>query len=111
MRHGGETGTNGVKESIAALEELDYADVARLLRAVDSAIANTALERPRARGLTHSEVEILRLLEQGLIPKEIAEHTSRSVYTVRAHIANAITKLHCHGHSEAIRAARRLRLI
>jgi ATP/maltotriose-dependent transcriptional regulator MalT len=111
MRHGGESGADRVKESVEALKELDYADVARLLRAVDSIIANTALDRPSARGLTQSEVEVLRLLEQGLIPKEIAERTSRSVYTVRAHIANAIAKLHCHGHSEAIRTARRLRLI
>lgn len=111
MRHGGESGTDRVKENVEALKELDYGDVAHLLRAVDSVIASTALERPRSRGLTPSEVEVLRLLERGLMPKEIAERTSRSLYTVRAHIANAITKLHCHGHSEAIRAARRLRLI
>jgi len=111
MRHGGETGASRVRESVQALKELDYADVARLLTAVDSEIARNASKRPRSRGLTHSEVEVLRLLEQGLIPKEIAERTSRSLYTVRAHIANAITKLHCHGHSEAIRVARGLRLI
>jgi LuxR family maltose regulon positive regulatory protein len=111
LRLGGESGAERVRESVEALKELDYADVARLLKAVDSTIARAASEQPRARGLTQSEVEVLRLLEQGLIPKEIAERTTRSVYTVRAHIANAIAKLHCHGHSEAIRAARRLRLI
>jgi len=111
MRHGGESGADRVRESVRTLKELDYADVARLLKAADSTIVRTALERPRTRGLTQSEVDVLRLLEQGLIPKEIAERTSRSVYTVRAHIANAIAKLHCHGHSEAIRAARRQRLI
>jgi ATP/maltotriose-dependent transcriptional regulator MalT len=111
MRHGGESGGDRVKECVEALQELDYADIARLLKAVDSVIINSASERPRPRGLTQSEVEVLRLLEQGLTPKEIAERTSRSLYTVRAHIANAIVKLHCHGHIEAIRAARRLRLI
>jgi ATP/maltotriose-dependent transcriptional regulator MalT len=111
MRHGGESGADRVRESVRTLKELDYADVARLLKAADSTIVRTALERPRTRGLTQAEVDVLRLLEQGLIPKEIAERTSRSVYTVRAHIANAIAKLHCHGHSEAIRAARRQRLI
>jgi len=111
MRHGGESGGDRVKECVEALKELDYADIARLLKAVDSAIINSASERPRPRGLTQSEVEVLRLLEQGLTPKEIAERTSRSLYTVRAHIANAVVKLHCHGHVEAIRAARRLRLV
>ncbi len=111
MRHGGESGADRVRASVETLKEMDYADVARLLTAVDSVIARNASARPRSRGLTQSEVEVLRLLEQGLTPKEIAERTSRSINTVRAHVANAITKLHCHGHSEAIRAARRLRLI
>jgi LuxR family maltose regulon positive regulatory protein len=111
MRHGSESGADRVKEGIAALKDLYYADIARLLGAVDSIVANKAWDRPRVGGLTPSELEVLRLLAQGLIPKEIAERTSRSVYTVRVHIANAIAKLNCHGHSEAIRAARRLRLI
>ena len=111
MRYGSESGADRVKEGIALLKDLHYADIARLLAAVDSSIANTSRDRPRAGGLTPSELEVLRLLAQGLMPKEIAERTSRSVYTVRVHIANAIAKLNCHGHSEAIRAARRLHLI
>jgi DNA-binding CsgD family transcriptional regulator len=111
MRHGSESGADRVKEGVAALKDLHYADIARLLGAVDSIVANKAWDRPRVGGLTPSELEVLRLLAQGLIPKEIAERTTRSVYTVRAHIANAIAKLNCHGHSEAIRAARRLHLI
>ena len=111
MRHGSESGADRVKEGIAALKDLHYADIARMLGAVDSIVANKAWDRPRVGGLTPSELEVLRLLAKGLIPKEIAERTSRSVYTVRVHIANAIAKLNCHGHAEAIRAARRLRLI
>ena len=111
IRHGSESGADRVKEGIAVLKDLHYADIARLLGAVDSIVANRSFDRPRAGGLTPSELDVLRLLSQGLMPKEIAEHTSRSVYTVRVHIANAIAKLNCHGHSEAIRAARRLRLI
>jgi DNA-binding CsgD family transcriptional regulator len=68
-------------------------------------------ERLRGSVLTPSEIDVLKLLDRGLIPKEIAECTSRSVYTVRVHIANAIAKLNCHGHSEAVRLARTLRLI
>jgi DNA-binding NarL/FixJ family response regulator len=61
----------------------------------------------RERGLTRSEIEVLRALAQGLIPKEIAADTHRSVFTVRVHIANAIAKLGCHGRFEAIEVARR----
>lgn len=111
LQHGSESGADRVRNSVECLKDLDYTDVARLLGTIDAVIANKAPERPRAGILTGSEIEVLRLLEQGLTPKEIAERTSRSVYTVRVHIANAITKLNCHGHAEAIRTARRLQLI
>jgi DNA-binding NarL/FixJ family response regulator len=89
---------------------LDYADVAQVLLAVDNAMATWGQTRSPS-GLTRSEIEILKLLDEGLTPKEIAQRTSRSVNTVRVHVANTIAKLGCHGHSEAIRAARRLRLL
>ena len=69
------------------------------------------MERLPANGLTRSEMEMLRMLEEGLTPKQIAEKTSRSVNTVRVHVANTIAKLGCHGHAEAVRTARRLRLL
>jgi DNA-binding CsgD family transcriptional regulator len=111
VRHGSESGAERVKDGTEALKDLHYADIAYLLRAVDSTIANAEPQRTNGGALTPSEVDVLRLLELGLTPKEIAERTSRSVYTIRVHIANAIAKLNCHGHSEAIRAARRLRLV
>jgi LuxR family maltose regulon positive regulatory protein len=111
VQRGGESGADRVKESVERLKGLDYADVARLLNAIDLTMARRFSERPPASGLTPSEIDVLRSLEKGLIPKEIAKRTSRSVYTVRVHIANAIAKLGCHGHSEAVRTARRLRLI
>jgi LuxR family maltose regulon positive regulatory protein len=100
-----------IKESVVTLGKLGYVDLARLLSAVDLACANSMTERLRGSVLTPSEIDVLKLLDRGLIPKEIAECTSRSVYTVRVHIANAIAKLNCHGHSEAVRLARTLRLI
>jgi ATP/maltotriose-dependent transcriptional regulator MalT len=106
-----EDGTERVRESLKPLTDLGYTDIARLLGAVDAAATNAAGEVQRPSGFTPSEIDVLRLLEQGLTPKEIAERTSRSIYTVRVHIANAIAKLGCHGRSEAIRMANRLNLI
>jgi LuxR family transcriptional regulator, maltose regulon positive regulatory protein len=100
-------GAEATAERIAALAEAGYADVAMLLRAVDRALRDRARSRPRESRLTPSEREVLRLLAEGFIPKEIAAHTHRSVFTVRAHIANAIAKLGCHGRFEAIEVARR----
>jgi DNA-binding NarL/FixJ family response regulator len=56
--------------------------------------------------LTESERDVLRRLAQGLVPKDIAVETGRSVNTVRVHIANAMAKLESHGRLEAINAAR-----
>ncbi|HEY1883046.1 MAG TPA: LuxR C-terminal-related transcriptional regulator [Candidatus Cybelea sp.] len=111
IRGGGSTGSERVRECTERLRALDYADVAQLLAAVDAAAGRAAMERLPMNGLTRSEMEILRMLEEGLTPKQIAEKTSRSLNTVRVHVANTIAKLGCHGHAEAIRTARRLRLL
>jgi DNA-binding CsgD family transcriptional regulator len=111
LRHRGENGVNRIRASIDALSALGYADVARLLAAVDRVIGNGLLGSVPPAELTPSEIEILRLLAEGLTPKEIAEQRDGSVHTVRVHIANVIAKLDCHGRSEAIRTAQRLGLI
>ncbi|MFY9630467.1 MAG: LuxR C-terminal-related transcriptional regulator [Candidatus Cybelea sp.] len=111
IRGGGSTGSERVRDSLERLRALDYADVAQLLAAVDLTAGRAAMERLPANGLTRSEMEVLKMLEEGLTPKQIAEKTSRSVRTVRVHVANTIAKLGCHGHAEAIRTARRLRLL
>jgi len=99
-----------VAQEVARLTTLGYGDVAGLLAAASRQIVGR--KAPRANVvLTTSERKVLRQLAGGLAPKEIAEETERSVHTVRVHIANAISKLECHGRSEAIRAARRRGLI
>ncbi len=110
LRYRGETESGRIRKSVEGLSALGYGDVARLLGAVDR-VLSYGEESFRGGGLTSSEHEIMRLLAEGLIPKEIAARSGRSVHTVRAHIANVIAKLGCHGHSEALRAARRMGLI
>ncbi|MBV8148082.1 MAG: helix-turn-helix transcriptional regulator [Candidatus Eremiobacteraeota bacterium] len=69
--------------------------------------------RDRANGLslTISELEVLQLLAGGFAPKEISLKRKCTINTVRVHIANAISKLGCHGSGEAIRAAQNANLI
>jgi ATP/maltotriose-dependent transcriptional regulator MalT len=105
------TDHKAVADRIQTLMTLGYGDMARLLEVVHKKVRYRE-ERTAGRGLlTTSEREVLRLLAGGLVPKEIAAETTRSVNTVRVHIANAIEKLECHGRSEAIIAARQLGLI
>lgn len=104
-------GNDRIRSDLDALVELAYADVARLLRAVHSNVAEQ-LNHGAAPGLlTKAELDVIRLLADGLTPKEIAARTSRSVFTVRVHIANVSTKLGCHGRSGAVRRAQQLGLI
>ncbi len=51
--------------------------------------------------LTSRELEILRLLAKGHMYKEIAEHLSISMSTVRTHISAVYEKLHVHSRTEA----------
>ncbi|MBV8499820.1 MAG: hypothetical protein JO003_11265 [Candidatus Eremiobacteraeota bacterium] len=99
-----DSGEGRARNGIEYLSSLGYADIARLLRAVDHALSVRPSNPERAQ-LTPAEVEILRLLEAGFTPKDIARRRDRSVHTIRVHIANAIAKLGCHGRAEAIRRA------
>lgn len=111
LRHPDDSGVDRIKESLDGLAALGYADVAHLLGAADRVIAYTRLAEESCTALTPSELKILRLLADGLVPKEIAARSGRSIYTVRVHIANVIAKLGCHGRSDAIRKASRIGLI
>jgi DNA-binding CsgD family transcriptional regulator len=110
LRHLNRGGHDHVRQSIARIKRLGYADVALLLQAVDRTLAYSVVGSHSTQ-LSAMEVETLRLLSRGLTPKEIALRNERSVYTVRVHIANAIAKLGCHGRSEAISAAERMGLL
>jgi len=52
--------------------------------------------------LGHRENEVLELLARGLLYKEIADHLSLAVGTVRQHIHNIYEKLHVQNRTEAL---------
>lgn len=100
-----------ITKDIAALDQLEYGDTARLLRATYSELSKRSYKTAKHIMLTPAECEVLRMLAAGLAPKEVAIETSRSVNTVRVHIAKLMDKLECHGRLEAIQTARKLGLI
>ncbi|HVN68081.1 MAG TPA: LuxR C-terminal-related transcriptional regulator [Candidatus Binatia bacterium] len=111
LRHYYDTGADRLREVLERLTALGHSDVARVLGAVDRSLSYVHAEGDSQGALTRSELDILRLLADGLVPKEIAERSGRSVYTIRVHIANVIAKLGCHGRAEAVKAARRKGLL
>jgi DNA-binding CsgD family transcriptional regulator len=103
-------GSSELSEGAANLWTLGYGEITRLLDAVAAFIQERPTETP-TEALTPSECAVLRRLADGSTPKEIAASDGRSVYTIQAHIANAIAKLGCHGRNEAVAVARRRGLL
>lgn len=64
-----------------------------------------------ALGISPRELEVLELLAQGLANKEIAARLFVSPNTVKTHIARLYQKLEVSRRTQAILAARKLRLI
>jgi DNA-binding NarL/FixJ family response regulator len=55
--------------------------------------------------LTPREIEVLKLLAEGLSNQAIAQRLTISLHTVRNHVQNIITKLQVHSKLEAVAAA------
>lgn len=71
--------------------------------------------RPRSaevgRDLTAREIEVLRMLANGLSTHEMVEHLIVSIHTVRNHVRNLLTKLNASSRLEAVAVATRAGLI
>jgi DNA-binding CsgD family transcriptional regulator len=62
-------------------------------------------------GISEREFEVLELLAEGHSNKEIAERLFVSPHTVKTHLAHLYDKLEVSRRTEAVRKARRLRMI
>jgi two-component system NarL family response regulator len=65
----------------------------------------------RSRGLTRREVEVLRLIMQGLPDKAIAHRLQRSVDTAKSHVKAILMKLEASSRVEAVAIAQRRGLV
>lgn len=61
--------------------------------------------------LTQREIEIVKLVEEGLTYKEIGERLNISIHTVHTHIKNIYEKLQAKGRNDAIIKARKKGII
>lgn len=78
--------------------------------AVDEAGASESSQQPTER-LTRREEEILTLVAQGLVTREIAERLSRSPLTVDGHVKSILRKLQVSTRTKAINQARAMGLL
>ncbi|MEX2458594.1 MAG: response regulator transcription factor [Actinomycetota bacterium] len=68
-------------------------------------------EEPRVPRLTEREMEVLRLVAQGMNNRDISKELSISENTVKNHIRNILEKLHLHSRLEAVVYAAREKLL
>jgi DNA-binding CsgD family transcriptional regulator len=106
------------RESLAILEELDARPAAEFLRRrLREAGARHIPRGPRRRtrnnpaGLTDRQLEVLRLMAEGLSNAEIATRLSTAVKTVDHHVSAVLTKLEVRSRAEAASLAHTLGIL
>jgi DNA-binding CsgD family transcriptional regulator len=82
---------------------------ARGLTAVPARRRSTTLTNPA--GLTSRQVDVLRLIGEGLTNAELAERLYLSTKTIDHHVSAILTKLEVPGRREAVRRARELGIL
>ena len=90
--------------------DLELARARELLATFEKESAPAAATNERG-GLTSREVEVLRLISQGLNNQTIADRLFISEHTVHRHVANTLTKLNVSSRSAAVAHAARLGLL
>jgi len=109
---------DGSMEDLAAVvESVERGEVlcspgmaAKLFRRVATLSRERRLE-PIDEKLTARELDVLRLIEEGLANKEIATELSIELPTVKNHVHRILEKLHVHRRTEAAARARRHGLV
>jgi DNA-binding NarL/FixJ family response regulator len=110
-------GEAAVREAMLALTRLDeigaVAEAARARKLLGSlgAPPKARPASPRNQLLTRREVEILRLVSDGLTDSQIATRLVLSKHTVHRHLQNAYAKLGCSSRASAVAKANRLNLL
>ncbi len=68
---------------------------------VEQLASSTAESEPAPGDLTPRELEVLRLIAQGLSNREIAQNLEISEKTVKTHVSNILGKLHLSDRTQA----------
>jgi len=99
-----------VRDAQAGETLLPHEVIAGIARRVAGA-RSTTHDSPSIEALTPRELDVLRLLAEGLPTPEICERLGISRNTLRTHVGNVMAKLHAHSKLEAVTVALRNRII
>ena len=113
IRRAVELGASGYLPLSSGVESVVHA--VRCIHNGGTAIAPNVMAKMamslQSRGLTQREIEVLRLIMQGLPDKAIARRLERSVETARSHVKAILMKLKASSRVEAVAIARRRGLV
>ncbi|MCB0081536.1 MAG: response regulator transcription factor [Caldilineaceae bacterium] len=98
-----------------ALDHQIHSDyIHQLLNAFPIAIPKTTNASPQSKlvePLSHRELEVLRLIAEGLTNQEIADKLYLSLHTVKIHARNIYSKLDVSNRTQAVTKARLLDIL
>jgi predicted ATPase/DNA-binding CsgD family transcriptional regulator len=97
--------------ALALRTQLAAWDEENTLAPSDAANDLPAEKQPLIEPLSERELEILHLIADGLNSREVAEHLTLSVGTIRWYLKQIYSKLDAHSRSQAIARARELHLL
>lgn len=100
-----------IRESLEPLHTVGWGGVALALEQAAACCLQEGTTAHPEIILTKAELDVLTRLAEGRSPKDIAEETGRSIYTIQAHVQNVIKKLGCSGRHEALTVARKRGLL
>ncbi len=83
----------------------------RMVRRRQSSTGNKKTTRPQEFGLSEREMDVLRLMAEGLSNQEIAEKLFVSRNTIKTHSSRIFSKLHAKRRTQAIQKAREFELL
>jgi len=91
--------------------ELEIARARKLIDQLPAAQARADSKPAKTSGLTPREIEVLRLVAEGLNNQIIAERLFLSEHTIHRHVANILTKLSVSSRAAAVAQAARRRIL
>jgi LuxR family transcriptional regulator, maltose regulon positive regulatory protein len=107
----GEVAQREVRQAVADLADLEAAPERARAHALLARLRTVAEPSPDGRSLTDRQIEVLRLVADGLSDQQIADRLTLSRHTVHRHVANIYTRLGCSSRPAAVAEAGRRDLL
>jgi DNA-binding CsgD family transcriptional regulator len=106
-----EEAENMLREATDVFEVLGARPSLRHAQALLASLPGRKLKSPYPAGLTRREVDVLRLIAQGMTDREIADKLFISHHTVMRHVSHILAKLNVDSRTSAALAAVRLEIV